>query len=168
MKVPGGDWLLLPRQADKAAELLEGCKDGTGSLLPGSGTVDHWPARRCCQGVRRGDQARRKQGRMHARKAGEIRKTGSLDEAEQIIRSTGSEGARQAEYSYQMGCVMADRGDTYGAIEYFERGGRHGPATTSGHCSHSPNRRHARGTMTRRFSSTSVACRSLRTTSVPC
>ena len=31
------------------------------------------------------------------------------------------EGARRADYSYQMGCILADRGDTYGAIEYFER-----------------------------------------------
>lgn len=55
------------------------------------------------------------------RRAGEIRQLGKLDEAEKIIRSTGSEGARQAEYSFQMGCVMFDRGDTFGAIEYFER-----------------------------------------------
>ncbi|REJ76661.1 MAG: tetratricopeptide repeat protein [Planctomycetota bacterium] len=56
------------------------------------------------------------------RRAGEIRKAGNLEEAEKLIRSTGSEGgARLAEYSYQMGCAMFDRGDTFGAIEYFER-----------------------------------------------
>jgi DNA-directed RNA polymerase subunit alpha len=55
------------------------------------------------------------------RRAGEIRLQGKLDEAEQLIRSTGAEGARLAEYSYQMGCVLADRGDTFGAVEYFER-----------------------------------------------
>lgn len=55
------------------------------------------------------------------RRAGEVRQSGQLDEAEKIIRSTGSEGARLAEYSFQMGCVMFDRGDTFGAIEYFER-----------------------------------------------
>jgi len=55
------------------------------------------------------------------RKAGEFRLQGNLDEAEKLIRSTGAEGARLAEYSYQMGCILFDRGDSYGAIEYFER-----------------------------------------------
>lgn len=55
------------------------------------------------------------------KRAGSVRLLGRIDEAEQIVRSTGTEGARRAEYSYQMGCILADRGDTYGAIEYFER-----------------------------------------------
>lgn len=55
------------------------------------------------------------------RRAGAIRVQGRLDEAEKALRSTGTEGARRAEYSYQMGCILSDRGDTYGAIEYFER-----------------------------------------------
>lgn len=55
------------------------------------------------------------------KRAGAIRLQGRLDEAEQVLRSTGTEGARRAEYSYQMGAILADRGDTYGAIEYFER-----------------------------------------------
>ena len=55
------------------------------------------------------------------RRAGSLRKSGQLEEAEKTIRSTGAEGARLAEYSYQMGCILADRGDTFGAIEYFER-----------------------------------------------
>lgn len=55
------------------------------------------------------------------KRAGAIRLQGRVDEAEQVVRSTGTEGARRAEYSYQMGCILADRGDTYGAIEYFER-----------------------------------------------
>lgn len=54
-------------------------------------------------------------------RAGAVRQCGRLDEAEQIVRSTGREGATRAEYSYQMGCILADRGDTFGAIEYFER-----------------------------------------------
>lgn len=53
--------------------------------------------------------------------AGAARRTGNLEEAEALIRSTGREGATRAEYSYQMGCIFADRGDTYVAIEYFER-----------------------------------------------
>ncbi len=55
------------------------------------------------------------------RRAGAIRVQGRLEEAEKVLRSTGTEGARRAEYSYQMGCILSDRGDTYGAIEYFER-----------------------------------------------
>lgn len=55
------------------------------------------------------------------KRAGVIRLQGRLDEAEQAVRQSGAEGARRAEYSYQMGCILSDRGDTYGAIEYFER-----------------------------------------------
>lgn len=55
------------------------------------------------------------------RKAGAIRAQGRLDEAEKTIRSIAKEAASRAEYSYQMGCILADRGDIYGAIEYFER-----------------------------------------------
>jgi len=55
------------------------------------------------------------------RRAGAVRRAGSLEDAEELIRSTGSDGARLAEYSYQMGCILSDRGDTFGAIEYFER-----------------------------------------------
>lgn len=55
------------------------------------------------------------------KRAGAVRMQGRPDDAEQVLRSTGTEGARRAEYSYQMGCILSDRGDTYGAIEYFER-----------------------------------------------
>ena len=55
------------------------------------------------------------------KRAGALRLQGKLDEAEQALRQTGGEGARRADYSYQMGCILSDRGDTYGAIEYFER-----------------------------------------------
>lgn len=54
-------------------------------------------------------------------KAGEVRAMGDVDAAEQLIRSTKGEGARLAEYSFQMGQIMAARGDAPGAIEYFER-----------------------------------------------
>ncbi len=55
------------------------------------------------------------------KRAGALRMQGKIEEAEQALRQTGAEGARRAEYSYQMGCILSDRGDTYGAIEYFER-----------------------------------------------
>jgi len=55
------------------------------------------------------------------RRAGAVRLLENLDEAEKIIREYAREAAGRAEYSYQMGCLLADRGDTYGAVEYFER-----------------------------------------------
>jgi len=55
------------------------------------------------------------------RRAGEIRAQGRLDDAEATLRGVVSEGAGRAEYSYQMGCILSDRGDTYGAHEYFGR-----------------------------------------------
>ena len=55
------------------------------------------------------------------KRAGAIRLQGRLEDAETTLKQAGMEGARRADYSYQMGCILADRGDTYGAIEYFER-----------------------------------------------
>lgn len=55
------------------------------------------------------------------RRAGAIRAQGRFDEAEKQLRSVAQKAASRAEYSYQMGCILSDRGDTYGAIEYFER-----------------------------------------------
>lgn len=54
-------------------------------------------------------------------RAGYIRQAGRIDEAEQLIKANARQAVTRADYSYQMGCIMADRGDTYGAIEYFER-----------------------------------------------
>ena len=55
-------------------------------------------------------------------RAGAIRAMGRLDEAEKLVHSSAPMGgATRAEYCYQMGCILSDRGDTYGAVEYFER-----------------------------------------------
>ncbi len=55
-------------------------------------------------------------------RAGAIRALGRLDEAEKLVHSSAPMGgATRAEYCYQMGCILSDRGDTYGAVEYFER-----------------------------------------------
>jgi DNA-directed RNA polymerase subunit alpha len=54
-------------------------------------------------------------------RAGAMRQAGRMEEAETLIRSTARAGATRAEYSFQMGCILADRSDTFGAIEYFER-----------------------------------------------
>jgi DNA-directed RNA polymerase subunit alpha len=53
--------------------------------------------------------------------AGAIRAGGDVESAEQILKQVAGEAASRAEYSFQMGCIMADRGDTFGAVEYFER-----------------------------------------------
>jgi len=47
-----------------------------------------------------------------------------IDGAEKTLKQASQSGATSkagAEYCYQMGCTLADKGDTYGAIEYFER-----------------------------------------------
>lgn len=55
-------------------------------------------------------------------RAGAVRCTGDHATAEQILKQASSQGgATKAEYCYQMGCLLADRGDTFGAVEYFER-----------------------------------------------
>ncbi|MBL4884220.1 MAG: DNA-directed RNA polymerase subunit alpha, partial [Planctomycetaceae bacterium] len=53
--------------------------------------------------------------------AGCIRLSGDIDQAESKLRELARDAATRAEYSYQMGCIMTDRGDTYGSLEYFER-----------------------------------------------
>ncbi len=55
------------------------------------------------------------------RRVGAIRQAGKTDEAEALLAKHAREAATKAEYSYQRGCILADRGDVYGAIEYFER-----------------------------------------------
>ncbi|MFQ5730442.1 MAG: DNA-directed RNA polymerase subunit alpha C-terminal domain-containing protein [Planctomycetaceae bacterium] len=54
-------------------------------------------------------------------RAGAVRLEGRVDDAEEVLKGIAKAAAGRAEYSYQMGCIWADRGDTYGAIEYFER-----------------------------------------------
>jgi DNA-directed RNA polymerase subunit alpha len=57
----------------------------------------------------------------HLCRAGAIRAKGDIDTAESLLRSISTQAATRADYSYQMGCILSDRGDTYGAVEYFER-----------------------------------------------
>jgi DNA-directed RNA polymerase subunit alpha len=56
-------------------------------------------------------------------RAGAIRLAGRIDEAEALLRENARAAVTRADYSYQMGCILSDRGDTFGAIEYFERAG---------------------------------------------
>ncbi len=55
------------------------------------------------------------------RQAGCLRAMARIDDAEQMLRSVAASAASRAEYSFQMGCIWADRGDALTAVEYFER-----------------------------------------------
>jgi len=55
-------------------------------------------------------------------RAGAIRALGRTEEAEELLKQAASSGGgTRDEYCYQMGCILSDRGDTFGAVEYFER-----------------------------------------------
>ncbi len=54
-------------------------------------------------------------------RVGALRTTGEIDEAEDALRAIAAKAVSRADYSFQFGCILADRGDTLGAIEYFER-----------------------------------------------
>lgn len=55
-------------------------------------------------------------------RAGAVRAGGDLDGADDLLKQASSQGGgTRAEYSFQKGCILSDRGDTYGAVEYFER-----------------------------------------------
>ena len=55
-------------------------------------------------------------------RAGAVRALGHMSQAEELLKAAASSGGgTRAEYCYQMGCILADQGDTYGAVEYFER-----------------------------------------------
>ena len=56
--------------------------------------------------------------------AGAYRMQQNFEQAKTLLKQASQAGATSkagAEYCYQMGCVLADEGDTYGAVEYFER-----------------------------------------------
>lgn len=115
----GQFYLGRPKQA---VSLLEGTDDGLGLfyLAQAYSTLErHEDA---ADAFERAAKAGHDRIECTLRRAGELRAMGNLDEAEEVVRSTGTEGgASRAEYSYQMGCILADRGDAFGAIEYFER-----------------------------------------------
>ncbi len=121
LKVRAGIGFFFLGQPQKAVDTLLNCKDGLGRyyLAQAYSTMNRHEeaAHEFDEAAKLGEN----KIECQLRRAGELRRMGELDKAEEIIRSTGAEGARLAEYSYQMGCVMSDRGDTYGAIEYFER-----------------------------------------------
>jgi DNA-directed RNA polymerase subunit alpha len=108
-------------QAQQSADTLAGCQEGIGRFYRAQAVSTLGRHDEAASEFREAGKLGFQPTLSKLREAGELRLHGRLDEAEKLIRSTGSEGARLAEYSFQMGCVLFDRGDTFGAIEYFER-----------------------------------------------
>lgn len=121
LKVRAGIGQFFLGQPERAIAALQGTNEGIGRYFLGQALATQG---RYADAAREYEAAA-KSGYLPTectlRRAGCLRKQGDLEAAEKMIRSTGGEGARLAEYSYQMGCILADRGDTFGAIEYFER-----------------------------------------------
>jgi DNA-directed RNA polymerase subunit alpha len=119
--VRAGIGLYFLGQPAKAEEALRGTKEGIGHFYLAQALSTQGQYEAAAGEFEAAAKAGYTPTESTLRRAGALRKLGRLDEAEKVIRSTGGDGARLAEYSYQMGCVLADRGDTFGAIEYFER-----------------------------------------------
>lgn len=108
-------------QHQRAIDALAGTRDGIGRYYRGLALSTLGRHQEAADEFRQAAKLGYQPVDSKLREAGELRQTGELDKAEQLIRSTGAEGARQAEYSYQMGSILFDKGDIFGAIEYFER-----------------------------------------------
>ncbi len=109
-------------EAETAEELLKDSSDGIGRHYLGQSLLSQERYEDAANEFKQAEKLGYFPTESILRRAGAIRRAGRLDDAEELIRSTGSDGgARLAEYSYQMGCILSDRGDTFGAIEYFER-----------------------------------------------
>jgi DNA-directed RNA polymerase subunit alpha len=52
--------------------------------------------------------------------AGTMRMAGRIEDARELLKQN-PQAVNRADYSYQQACILADVGDIYGAIEYFER-----------------------------------------------
>lgn len=121
LQVRAGIGLFLLGQHRRAVDMLSGTKDGLGRFYLAQALSTLGDHERAAREFEEAAKLGYSPIECTLRRAGELRQLGRLEEAEKLIRSTGGEGARLAEYSYQMGCIMFDRGDTFGAIEYFER-----------------------------------------------
>ena len=109
-------------QHDRAVERL--------SAVSGNGLADYYRAQ-ALQGTQRWDDALdaldaaaaagHDEVQCELEKAGVVRQAGDTEKADEMLTAVSRKAATRAEYCYQKGCVMADRGDTLGAVEYFER-----------------------------------------------
>ena len=120
-KVRSGIGFFFLGQHKRAADALNGAKEGIGQFYRGQSLSTLGDHEAAAEAFRQAAKGGYNAAECKLREAGELRMAGDLDKSEQLIRSTGSEGARLAEYSFQMGSVLFDRGDTFGAVEYFER-----------------------------------------------
>ena len=119
---------------ERAVELLSG--------VPGDGLADYHRAQ-ALQSLQEWDAAIEAldaaasngydEVQCELEKAGVVRQAGEVERADELLTAVSRKAATRAEYSYQKGCVMAARGDTLGAVEYFERAvdmdARHSKAT---------------------------------------
>lgn len=121
LRYRAGIGMFLLGQHRRAVDMLAGCKEGFGRYYLAQSLSTLGDHERAAKEFEEAGKLGANPIECTLRRAGELRQLGKLEDAEKLVRSTGAEGARQAEYSYQMGCVMFDRGDTFGAIEYFER-----------------------------------------------
>jgi DNA-directed RNA polymerase subunit alpha len=120
--VRAGIGLFYSGRPQEAVSILDETDDGLGLFYLAQALSTLQRHAEAAQAFDRAGKAGHDRIECTLRRAGELRELGRLDEAEEVVRSTGTEGgASRAEYSYQMGCIMADRGDAFGAIEYFER-----------------------------------------------
>lgn len=121
LQVRAGVGQFLLGNAALAEKLLTGSEEGIGRYYLGQALLSQGRNEEAAKEFEQASKLGYHPVESILRKAGAVRRCGDLAKAEELIRSTGAEGARLAEYSYQMGCILADRGDTFGAIEYFER-----------------------------------------------
>ncbi len=121
LAVRAGIGFYLLGQSERAIDTLSGCHDGLGRFYLGQAYSNLGKHEEAAKEFDEAANLGYSGIECKLRKAGELRMLGQHDEAEQLVRSTGADGARLAEYSHQMGCILSDRGDRYGAVEYFER-----------------------------------------------
>jgi DNA-directed RNA polymerase subunit alpha len=112
---------LLARQ-EQADKLLAGVtKDGVALFVHGQCLTSLDRHREAAERFEQAGKAGFDPVGSALRRAGAIRASGHVDDAEKLLRSVAASAASRAEYSFQMGCVWADRGDALTAVEYFER-----------------------------------------------
>ncbi len=76
--------------------------------------------REAAEAYQRAEEAGHNQAMCKLLRAGALRASGDLESAEKLLAKAPDQ-ASLAEYCFQKGCLASDRGDTFGAVEFFER-----------------------------------------------